>query len=48
MMEWPEEAGGAITPDALRISFRYSGDNERTISYEGEYKTEGAQTVGIA
>lgn len=48
MMEWPEEAGGAIPPDALRISFRYSGDNERTISYEGEYEREGAQTVGIA
>ena len=33
LMEWPEQAAGAIPKSALSISFRYSGDNEREIIY---------------
>jgi len=34
LMEWPEQAGSAISANAIRIAFRYSGDNEREIAYE--------------
>ncbi len=33
-MEWPEQAADAIPADAVRIMLRYSGGDERTISYE--------------
>lgn len=33
-MEWPEQAADAIPADAVRIELRYSGGDDRTISYE--------------
>ena len=33
-IEWPEQAGGAVPQSALRIHFRYSGDDERELVYE--------------
>lgn len=36
LMEWPEQAGGAVPTDAVRIEFRYSGDHEREIVYQTE------------
>jgi tRNA threonylcarbamoyladenosine biosynthesis protein TsaE len=41
-VEWPEEAGNAIPSDAVRITLRYSGDNEREISYEKDEEAVGA------
>jgi tRNA threonylcarbamoyladenosine biosynthesis protein TsaE len=46
-VEWPEEAGAAIPKTAVRIAFRYTGDDERTISYEGLFQ-EAGETVGTA
>jgi tRNA threonylcarbamoyl adenosine modification protein YjeE len=43
-MEWPEQAEEAVPTDAIRISLRYSGENEREIVYE----TEGQEAVGAA
>lgn len=40
--EWPERAHDAIPPSALRLSFRYSGDDEREIIYEKD--TEAPST----
>lgn len=34
-VEWPEQAAGAIPASAIRIALLYSGEHERTISYEG-------------
>jgi tRNA A37 threonylcarbamoyladenosine biosynthesis protein TsaE len=34
LVEWPERCEGAIPASAIRIRFRYSGDNEREITYE--------------
>jgi len=45
LMEWPEQANGAIPLSAIRISFRYSGEDEREISYEGSRQDEGAQAA---
>ena len=42
LMEWPQQAGNAIPASAIRVAFRYSGDDERTISYEGDYQGEGS------
>ena len=36
LIEWPEQAGSAIPVSAITIHFRYSGDDEREIVYEGE------------
>ena len=36
LMEWPEQAAGAIPKSALAIHFRYSGEDEREIVYEGK------------
>lgn len=44
MMEWPEQAGSAIPASAIRVAFRYSGDNEREI----EYEREGKEAAGVA
>lgn len=41
-VEWPEEAGGAIPIDALRLSFRYSEDDGREIQYES------TEAIGVA
>lgn len=46
-VEWPEEAGSAIPASALRLTFRYSEDDGRTISYEGVYEKE-QEAVGTA
>jgi tRNA threonylcarbamoyladenosine biosynthesis protein TsaE len=46
-VEWPEQAGGAIPSSAIRITLRYSGDDGRTISYEGN-REKGPETVGAA
>lgn len=46
-VEWPEQATGAIPPDAVRITLRYSGDNEREISYESIYE-ENTEAIGAA
>lgn len=35
-IEWPEQAGNAVPSSAIRIAFRYSGDDEREIKYESE------------
>ena len=43
-VEWPEQAGNAIPKDAIRITLRYSGENDREIIYEGE----GKKAVGAA
>lgn len=32
-VEWPERAGDAIPESAIRVSFRYSGENGREITY---------------
>lgn len=44
-MEWPEQAGEAVPKDAIRIALRYSGGDERTISYEG-LEGKKPETVG--
>ena len=36
LMEWPTQAGGAVPPSAIRVAFRYTGENEREILYENE------------
>ncbi len=38
LTEWPEQAGSALPASAIQVAFRYSGEDERTISYEGVYK----------
>jgi len=35
-IEWPEQAESAIPAGAIKVAFRYSGDNEREISIENE------------
>lgn len=45
MVEWPEQAEAAIPPDAIRIALRYSGEDEREITY-GEARKEEA--FGVA
>lgn len=42
-IEWPEQAQGAIPPHAIKISLRYTGDDEREINYEKD-----AEAVGTA
>lgn len=46
-VEWPEQAGDGIPADAVRITLRYSGDNERTISYQGSHE-ETTEAIGTA
>jgi tRNA threonylcarbamoyladenosine biosynthesis protein TsaE len=33
-LEWPEQASGAIPINAIKITLRYTGDDEREIQYE--------------
>lgn len=47
-MEWPEKAQSAVSACAIRIRFSYSGDNARTISYEGTYEGKKEKTTGRA
>lgn len=34
IIEWPEQVGGAIPSNAIRITLRYSGEHEREIIHE--------------
>lgn len=41
-IEWPEQASGAIPSHAIRVTLRYTGDDEREIHYHKE------QAIGVA
>lgn len=42
-VEWPEHAGTCIPANAERLTFRYSGDDEREILYEKD-----REAIGVA